>query len=142
MHSDLADPKRASVYFKSSPYGSYNHSHADQNSFVIDYKGERLAIDSGYYDDYGTPHWREWYKQTRAANAITFDGGQGQGIDGRQYSGKITRFESDDKHAIAVGDAEKAYGGALTKAERTIAFERPNVVVVRDSVASRTKPAS
>ena len=138
MHSDLADPKRASVYFKSSPYGSYNHSHADQNSFVIDYKGERLAIDSGYYDDYGTPHWRDWYKQTRAANAITFDGGQGQGIDGRQYSGEITRFESDDQHAIAVGHAEKAYGGALTKAERTIAFQRPNVVVVRDVLASPT----
>ena len=138
MHSDLADPKRASVYFKSSPYGSYNHSHADQNSFVIDYKGERLAIQSGYYDDYGTPHWHEWYKQTRAANAITFDGGQGQGTDGKQYSGEITRFESDDKHAVAVGHAEKAYGGALTKAERTIEFERPNVVIVHDVLASDT----
>ncbi|HET6264546.1 MAG TPA: DUF4962 domain-containing protein [Usitatibacter sp.] len=136
MHSDLADPKRASVYFKSSPYGSYNHSHADQNSFVIDYRGERLAIDSGYYDDYGTPHWREWYKQTRAANAITFDGGQGQGIDGRQYSGEVTHFESDAKHAVAVGRAEKAYGGALTWAERTVVLERPDVVVVRDVLAS------
>ena len=138
MHSDLADPKRASVYFKSSPYGSYNHSHADQNSFVIDYKGERLAIDSGYYDDYGTQHWREWYKQTRAANAITFDGGQGQGIDGKQYAGEIARFESDGKRAVAVGRAEKAYGGALTKAERTVEFDRPDVVIVRDVLASET----
>jgi hypothetical protein len=35
MHSDLGDRSRTSMYFKSSPYGSYNHSHADQNSFVI-----------------------------------------------------------------------------------------------------------
>jgi hypothetical protein len=41
MHSDLADPNRTSVYFKSSPYGSFNHSHADQNAFVIDSAGER-----------------------------------------------------------------------------------------------------
>src|SRR5262249_45653238 len=39
MHSDLSDPARTSVYFKSSPYGSFNHSHADQNSFVVNDKG-------------------------------------------------------------------------------------------------------
>src|SRR5690606_6142964 len=74
MHSRLADPERTSIYFKASPYGSHNHSHGDQNAFVIHHRGERLAIASGYYDGYQTPHWREWYKQTRAANAITFDG--------------------------------------------------------------------
>jgi len=65
MHSELADPQRVSVYFKSSPYGSYNHSHADQNSLVINSGGERLAIDSGYYDGYGTPHWWRWYSKRR-----------------------------------------------------------------------------
>ncbi len=136
MHSSLADPDRASVYFKSSPYGSYNHSHADQNSFVINYRGERLAIKSGYYDDYRTAHWTGWYKQTRSANAITFDGGQGQGVDGKQFAGEIEKFQSDATRALAVGRAEKAYGGALTRAERSILYTRPNVVLVRDVVAS------
>ena len=27
-----------------------------------------------------SPHWRAWYKQTKAHNAITFDGAQGQGL--------------------------------------------------------------
>jgi hypothetical protein len=138
MHSNLADPARTSVYFKSSPYGSYNHSHADQNSFVIDYRGERLAIKSGYYDDYRTPHWKDWYKQTRSANAITFDGGQGQGVDGKQYSGEVTRFEAGDGLVYAVGHAEKAYDGKLTRAQRTMVTLGPNVVLVYDNVASPT----
>jgi hypothetical protein len=138
MHSRLADPQRTSVYFKSSPYGSYNHAHADQNGFVIDHKGVRLATATGYYDGYKTPHWNQWYKQTRAANAITFDGGQGQGVNGLEFAGEIARFESTPRYDVAVGRADKAYGGALTKATRTMVYLRPNIVVVRDELASAT----
>jgi hypothetical protein len=126
------------VYFKSGPYGSYNHSHGDQNSFVIHHRGERLAMASGYYDGYQTPHWKQWYKQTRAANAITFDGGKGQGFNGKQFAGEITRFESGDGYDIATGRAEKAYGGELTRAQRSIVYLRPDVVLVHDSLASDT----
>ncbi|HUQ27811.1 MAG TPA: DUF4962 domain-containing protein [Usitatibacter sp.] len=136
MHSSLSDPNRISIFFKSSPYGSYNHSHADQNSFVIHHRGRRLAIASGYYDDYGTPHWHQWYKQTRAANAITFDGGQGQGVNDKAFSGDLTRFESGDGFAYAIGHAERAYDGKLTKAERAIVYLRPDTIVVRDVLAA------
>jgi hypothetical protein len=136
MHSSLADPERTSVYFKSSPYGSYNHSHADQNSFVIHDKGERLAMASGYYDGYQTEHWKQWYKQTRAANAITFDGGKGQGFNDKAAAGEIVRFERGRNWDIATGRAEKAYGGELSRAERTIVYLRPGVVLVHDSLAS------
>lgn len=141
MHSSLADPMRASIYFKSSPYGSYNHSHADQNSFVVNYKGRRLAIASGYYDDYKTQHWLEWYKQTRAANAITFDGGEGQGVDDRKFAGEIVRFETTPAFDFAVGRAEKAYDGALTRAERTVVYVRPDMIVVHDALASQAPRA-
>ncbi len=136
MHGDLADPLRTSVYFKSSPYGSFNHSHADQNSFVVNDKGKRLAIASGYYDNFRTPHWTNWYKQTRSTNAITFENGTGQRVDGREFSGEITRFESTPHYDYAVGHAEKAYGGALSKAQRTIVYLRPDIVVVYDALAS------
>ena len=138
MHSSLPDPQRTSVYFKSSPYGSYNHSHGDQNIFVIHHRGERLAMASGYYDGYRTPHWTQWYKQTRAANAITFDGGKGQGFNGKEFAGEITRFESGEGYDIATGRAEKAYGGELTRAQRSIVYLRPDVVLVHDSLASDT----
>lgn len=138
MHSDLADPMRTSVYFKASPYGSYNHSHGDQNSFVIHHRGKRLAMGSGYYDGYRTPHWTNWYKQTRSANAITFDGGHGQGFNDRRFSGAITRFAHTAAFDYAIGRAEKAYGGALTRAQRSIAYVRPGIVLVHDVLASET----
>lgn len=138
MHSDLGDRTRTSVYFKSSPYGSFNHSHADQNSFVIHARGRALAIDSGYYDYYGSPHWKDWYKQTRAHNAITFDGGQGQSHDTMKAKGKITSFEHHAEYDIATGDAVEAYDGALTRAVRSIVYLRPGTVLVYDSLASDT----
>jgi hypothetical protein len=139
MHSSLEDPARVSIYFKSSPYGSYNHSHADQNSFVINAGGQRLAIDSGYYDAYGSPHWNAWYKQTIAHNAITYDGGRGQGIfehGGGLASGAVTGFEHHDGHDIVTGDATQAYGGALTLARRSLVYLRPNLLLVYDRLAS------
>lgn len=141
MHSRLSDPARVSVYFKSSSYGSFNHSHADQNSFAVNAGGRALAIDSGYYDDYDTPHWRQWYKQTRAHNAITFDGGQGQVVfeeSGQLGPGLITDFEHRSEYDVVTGDATAAYGGALTEARRSLVYLRPNLVVVYDRLASAT----
>jgi hypothetical protein len=139
MHSNLANPTRTSIYFKSSSFGSFNHSHADQNGFVVVAGGKPLLVDSGYYDGYATLHWRQWYKQTRAHNAITFDGGHGQAVfeeNGDLGRGRITEFVDTDDYAIAVGDAAAAYGGALDVAERTLVYLRPNTLVVHDRLAS------
>lgn len=141
MHSDLGDRARTSVYFKSSPYGSFNHSHADQNSFVIHARGRALAIDSGYYDYYGSPHWKDWYKQTRAHNAVTFDGGQGQLHDTMKAKGRVSYFEHNNDYVITTGDATVAYGGALTKAVRSMVYLRPNTLLVFDSLESATPRA-
>jgi hypothetical protein len=141
LHSDLADPARVSVYFKSSPYGSYNHSHADQNSFVVNAAGQPLAIDSGYYDGYMTPHWWQWYKQTRAHNAITFDGGQGQSVyegSGQLGPGAMTGFTHRPDYGIVQGDATQAYGGALSRAQRSLVYLRPDLLLVYDNLASAT----
>ncbi len=136
MHSDLADRGRTSVYFKSSSYGSFSHSHADQNGFVINAGGQPLAIDSGYYDYYNSPHWKDWYKQTRAHNAITFDGGQGQLHDTMAAKGKITQFETTPALDLVTGDATQAYGGALTRAVRSMVYVRPGTLLLFDSLSS------
>jgi hypothetical protein len=138
MHSDLGNLSRISVYMKSSPYGSYNHSHADQNSFVIHADGKILAADSGYYDDYNSPHWKGWYKATRAHNAITFDGQQGQMHDTMAAKGVIAQFVNTPKYDLVTGDARAAYGGKLTKAVRSMVYLRPNTLVVFDMLASDT----
>lgn len=141
LHSELADRSRMSVYFKSSPFGSLNHSHADQNSFVIHARGEVIAMDSGIYDYYNSPHWRDWYKQTRAHNAITYDEGKGQllgdgGVGSKAHNGQIERFASTPAYDIVVGEAASAYGKDVISAKRWLVFMRPNTVVVIDRIRS------
>ncbi|HJW01669.1 MAG TPA: heparinase II/III family protein [Azospira sp.] len=141
MHSDLSNPSRVSIYFKSSPLGSFNHSHADQNSFVINAGGQRLAIDSGYYDAYKTSHWYNWYKQTRAHNAITFDGGQGQTVfelSGKLGPGQITGYVHGSNYELLYGDATAAYAGLLQTAKRALVYFPPNLLLVYDNLASAT----
>jgi heparinase II/III-like protein/uncharacterized protein DUF4962 len=143
MHSALADEKRVSLYFKSAPppYGAFNHSHADNNSFVVNAGGQRLAIESGYYDSYKSAHWRNWLHQTRAKNAITYDGGKGQLYfeqDNKMGYGAITRYGTDGDAELVTGDATQAYGGALKQALRTMVYLRPNLIVVYDKLASAT----
>jgi hypothetical protein len=152
MHSDLADLNRTSVYFKSSPrpFGAYTHQSADQNAFVINAGGERLAIESGYYNEHGgaydTGHWQYWVKRTKSKNAITFDGGQGQHAfehaGPAQYTtiryGSVTQQRSTTDYDIVTGDATDAYDGALTKAVRSLVYLRPGSILVYDNLASAT----
>ena len=49
LHSGLGDPTgNVMLEFRSSPYGSFNHAHADQNSFNIHAFGLPLIVDSGH----------------------------------------------------------------------------------------------
>jgi hypothetical protein len=140
MHSSLSDPARVSIYFKSSYFGSYNHSHADQNSFIVNAGGQSLAIDSGYYDGYKTPHWWDWYKQTRAHNAITANGGRGQYVfehSGKVGSGTLTSYLNQPDYDVVQADATAAYGGASTEqVKRSLVYLRPNLVLVYDKLAT------
>ncbi|HEX8963566.1 MAG TPA: heparinase II/III family protein [Rhodocyclaceae bacterium] len=141
MHSDLSDPNRVSVYFKSSPppYGAYNHSHPDQNGFVVNAGGQRLAIESGYYDNYKTDHWWNWYHQTRSKNAITYDGGRGQQFydaGNLMVYGRTTGFTTTAGYDVVSGDATNAYAGVLSLAVRSLVYLRPNLIVVYDDVAA------
>lgn len=134
MHSELDDPERYSILFKSSPDGSFGHGHADQNSFIINGRQRSLAIDSGYYDTWKSRHHEAWTIQTRAHNAITYDGGHGQLVQDPGASGHIVDFARCDGYDMAVGDAAEAYGGALETAIRTILYLRPDVVLIYDAL--------
>lgn len=137
MHSDLADPKRVSVFFKSSWYGSFNHSHPDQNSFTIHAYGKQLAIDSGYYDLYDYPFDRNYTRKTYAHNAITYDNGKGQPAFDILAKGRITDFLGHKCLALAGGDATAAYKGALGKARRWLLYLKPDIVVTIDDLEAK-----
>ncbi len=137
MHEDLSSRDSVSVNFKSGFYGGFGHGHLDQNSFIVNVGDDPLAIDSGYYDGFNTVHWQQWYKQTRAHNAITFDGGIGQQpYTDMSAKGRVVSFSHSQFEDIVVGDAVQAYNGLLTKATRTLRYTRPNIIMVRDELAS------
>ncbi len=126
-----------SALFKCTPTYFFNHSHRDANHFEIWYRDD-LAIDSGYYDCYGSSHWFNYYIRTIAHNTVTiFDPDEEitnwekvQSNDGGQrfspanqaqpntledlQSGKFKiadsgLLEDNDSYAVAWGDATKAY---------------------------------
>lgn len=147
MHSDLTDINgRTSLFFKSSPYGSYNHSHNDQNGFTVSAYGESLAINSGYYDAMWSDFYMNYYKKTYAHNTITMDGGAGQGANVKAANGRIVNYLTHPNFDLASGDATPAYnyytdslGRAHqeTKAEkmkRHIIYVRPDSFIVIDDL--------
>lgn len=142
FHSDIGSTGRTSLYFKSSPYGSFNHSHGDQNGILLSVAGQPLLVKAGWYDWYGSPYWTDWYHQTRSQNAVTFDGGKGQMVTGYreqlQRNGKITGFSAQPGYDYVEGDATAAYGGQLTMARRQVWHLRNSggSMLVRDRLAS------
>ena len=80
MHSALGRPDDdIHITFKSSPYGSFSHSHADQNAFILNAFGEGLAINSAYREFHRSPHHKEWTWQTKSKNALLIDGARPEG---------------------------------------------------------------
>ncbi|MHC4435125.1 MAG: heparinase II/III domain-containing protein, partial [Planctomycetota bacterium] len=134
LHSDITRPKDDTcLIFKSSPYGSVSHSHADQNAFAIMKGGTALAIPSGYYGpSYGKPHHAQWTRSTKANNCILVNG-QGQKIrvaDG----GAIVDFKDAAGYSYVAGDATPAYAGKLNKWVRRILFLRPGLFLLLDEI--------
>lgn len=161
MHTDIKNvEKSTSVYFRSSPFGAKGHMHANQNSFNIARKGERIFYSSGYYTSFADPHSMTSYRNTRASNTILVNGcGQAFGHEGYGF---IKRSLAGEEITYVCGDATAAYkptidkqfltmnfenGVKETKAygigdaklklfERHLAFIRPDIVVIYDVLES------
>jgi len=135
LHSNLSDPANDTfMVFKSSPYGSVSHSHADQNSFAIFKGGVALAIPSGYYGpSYGMPHHAEWTRSTKANNSVLVNG-QGQVVRDEKATGSIIQFEDKNAYTYLMADATLAYQGKLKFFKRHILFLRPGIFLLLDQL--------
>ncbi len=118
------------------------HQHPDQNSFVIHAYGDKLAIDGGYYDWYGSPHFKAYSMTTLAHNTLLVDG-EGQAIRTPGADGRIANYFDAPGYGYVVGDASDpdVYGGRLERFDRRILFIKPGFVVIHDLVASAQKPS-
>jgi hypothetical protein len=118
------------------------HQHPDQNSFVINAYGEKLAIDGGYYDWYGSPHFKAYSMTTLAHNSLLVDG-EGQAVCTPGADGRVAAYFDSPGYGYTVGDASDrdVYGARLEQFDRRILFIKPGFVVVHDLVASSGDPA-
>jgi len=139
MHSAPGRPDRDIVLsFKSSPYGSYSHSHADQNAFILNAYGENLAINAGYREFHGSPMHRKFTRQTRSKNAILING-EGQEVQDRSATGRITDYRTGERFVLATGDATMACNtrqpaNRVGRAIRDVVMVDRRFFVIRDRI--------
>lgn len=136
--SDVFDAEKQVLFaMKSGPFFGrrFNHSHGDQNHFVIAAGGDNLIWDAGYYDGYLADHHRHFTVQSIAHNVPLFDG-EGQVVFTPGADGKITRYEFEDDRLIVQGDASKPviYGGRAVKFIRTITMEDFRKFIIEDDI--------
>jgi hypothetical protein len=145
MHSDPTDAESdAYLLLWSSPFGAWSHGYADQNSFYLHAFGKALAISSGYYPWYGSPHHVQWTWQTKAHNSILVDG-EGQVTGTRASRGKVEEFVTGEHFDYTRADATEGYGGRVTRFLRHVLYVResggPGWFVIADDLEAR-QPAT
>lgn len=109
-NSNLKDlDKNVSLSFHSSPFGSGNHTHSNQNAFNLHYGGEAVYHAVGHYMSFSDMHNLLSYRNTRAYNTMLINGiGQPFTTDANGY---IVRMFNGDHISYALGDASNAYCG-------------------------------
>ncbi len=129
--------ENVAVGLRCGPYYA-GHQHDDNNAFVIHAYGDKLAVDGGYYDWYGSPHFKGYSIRTLAHNTLLVDG-QGQV---RETSGRLAESFDSPGFGWTVGDASDPaiYGGRLRRFDRRLLFLKPGIVIVQDVVEAAGKP--
>jgi len=140
FHTALGDrTKDISFLLRSSPFGGVSHGHADQNAYVIEAFGRGLAIATGYYPWYGSPHHHRWTRATKAVNSILVNG-QGQVPRRWDAKGQLTAFESVDGYDYTEAEAAPAYLGRMERFRRHVVHVRPGIFVMFDDLRA-SEPA-
>ncbi|MBM4078442.1 MAG: hypothetical protein FJ278_02000, partial [Planctomycetes bacterium] len=142
FNTSLVDGREGATFaMRSGPFYA-GHQHDDQNGFVIHAYGEKLAIDSGYYDWYGSEHFKKYSSLTRAHNTLLVNG-QDQAHMKPGADGRIAAYFDSPAYGYTVGDASDpdVYLGQLKRFDRRVLFIKPGFVVIHDVLESSGEPA-
>ncbi len=141
FHSRLGDKEKdITLLLRSSPFGSVSHGHADQNAFVIEAFGRGLALATGYYPWYGSPHHRLWTRSTCSVNSILVNG-VGQVRRSWDADGRIVTFKKTEDYDYLETEAAEAYGGRLERFRRHVYYLRPGTFIMFDDLIAK-KPST
>ena len=144
IRSDLNDPQNDVAFlFRSSPYGDISHSHPDNNAFIMHVAGKVMAMPSGYYDGYGSPHHNYWIRHTKSSNCVTLsDASQIQRSP--DSAGAIERPYEDQRIAYFRGNADACYRHLASRCRRHVIFLKSQtcVVMIEEYVAHPEIPAN
>ena len=140
MHSALGRPEEdIMLSFKSSPYGSFSHSHADQNSFILNAYGEQLAINAGYREYHRSQMHKYYTRQTLSKNNILINL-RGQEVQDKNATGRIVRFGTGERFVWTTGEAAVAFNtlqpetDSVQRALRDVVFVDKRYFLIRDHV--------
>ena len=132
LRSSRDNAKATWVGFKGGD-NKANHAHLDLGSFVLDYAGERFAIDLGS-DDYNLPgyfgkqRWSYFRLNTQSHNTLTIDGEN----QSPQAAAPIVEFATRDGSTSATADLSGAYLAKATRVTRRVELSASHTVTVRD----------
>jgi hypothetical protein len=123
-HSRLGDPGRdVWLVFKSSPYGAFSHSHADQNAFILGACGEQLLISAGHYPWYGSRHHWTDHRASRS-KCLVLVNGHGQAPRYKESRGDVEYYSKSADGRFVVVRGEAAWGYNLPLPPDALEAER------------------
>lgn len=140
MSDRIDSSHRLLMTFKSSPYGSFNHSHCDENAFVLQAYGNVLFTNIGFYDAYHSKHDSGYTRKSHTHNTVTLSPSKGQKDDSMYANGHLDAFLYHSDFDLAGGEAKDAYVGALDRYNRSIIYIRPDIFVIIDDLKTSGEP--
>ena len=146
FRTDLSRSADVQFGLKAGPHlaekGIKGHDHPDQNGFLLNYLNEELAVDSGYYDYYGSAHHDKWTFTPQAHNTLLVDG-KGQEF-APTVDSEVTSFISRRGGLdFSESEAAQAYPEGLLKSwRRQVLFARPDLFLIRRRGEAENPPSS
>lgn len=85
------------------------HGHADCLSFTVAVGGREFLVDSGTYDYFTYPEWRDYFRSTQAHNTVTVDGESqseslGPFIWGQRADATLIAWHEDNEFIRVTGE--------------------------------------
>ncbi|MGA1197526.1 MAG: heparinase II/III domain-containing protein, partial [Candidatus Latescibacterota bacterium] len=144
IRTDLKDRERdVAMIFRSSPFGSVSHSHANNNDFILHVGGRVMAMPSGYYSGYGSDHHAHWVWHTKSHNCVTLSDAP-QLMRSHDSLGSVDNAFEDDRLVYFRGTADQSYSDRAKRCRRHVIFvkEQQYFVMVDEFVAKENVASS